>query len=101
MGAILDLARRSRFVSDLGKRRWCDGQAIEMRARRCGFFPEAFVSRGRRHDVYAVERCWTVSRLGLGGRVERHCLRVRCREGAFDLYQDVRHNTWHLLRQVA
>jgi hypothetical protein len=49
--------------------------------------------------VHAVERCWTVSRRG--GRVERHCFRVRCPEGTIEVYQDVRHNTWHLQRQVA
>ena len=51
--------------------------------------------------VYAVERCWTISRRGRGGRVEQHRFRVRCREGTFELYQDVRHNTWHMQRQVA
>ena len=54
-----------------------------------------------------MERCWTVSRRRWGDRVERHCFRVHCREdesakeGTFEVYQDVRHNTWHLLRQVA
>jgi hypothetical protein len=32
--------------------------------------------------------------------VERHCFRVRCLEGVFELYLDVQHNTWHLNRQV-
>jgi len=78
-----------------------------MRERRHGYFPKVFIWRGHRYDVYAVERCWTVSRRRWGGRVERHCFRVRCREdesakeGTFEVYQDVRHNTWHLLRQVA
>jgi hypothetical protein len=26
---------------------------------------------------------------------------VRCPEGTFEVYQDVRYNTWHLQRQVA
>jgi len=100
-----------------------------MRERRHGYFPKTFVWRGQRYDVYAVERCWTVSRPPLfpphwgGGKgVERHCFRVRCsfgevypeqgrgaqgrpfdsaqgrREGTFEVYQDVRHNTWHLQR---
>jgi len=59
-----------------------------------------FVHRGHRYEVYAVERCWTVSRRGRRDRIERHCFRVRCLEGTFELYQDVRHNTWHLQRQV-
>ena len=91
-----------------------------MRERRYGYFPKAFIWRGHRYDVYAVERCWTVSRRRRGGRVERHCFRVRCsfdsaqdgpfgsaqdrpfgsaqdrHEGTFEVYQDVRHNTWHL-----
>jgi hypothetical protein len=33
--------------------------------------------------------------------VDQHCFRVRCREGTFELYQNVRHNTWHIQRQVA
>lgn len=89
-----------------------------MRERRYGYFPQVFIWRGCRYDVYAVERCWTVSRRGRGGRVERHCFRVRCsfheptngaaldpvqdrREGTFEVYQDVRHNTWHLRQRVA
>ena len=87
-----------------------------MRERRHGYFPKAFIWRGQRYDVYAVERCWTVSRppffpLQWGGWKggERHCFRVRCsfgsaqdrHEGTFEVYQDVRHNTWHLQRQVA
>jgi hypothetical protein len=72
-----------------------------MRERRHGYFPKAFTWRGQRYDVSAVERCWTVSRQRWGGRVERHCFRVRCPEGTFEVYQDVRHNTWHLQQQVA
>ena len=69
-----------------------------MRERRHGYFPKAFVWRGHRYDVHAVERCWTIARRG--GRVDRHCFRVRCREGTFEVYQDARHNTWHLQRRV-
>ncbi len=76
-------------------------EPIEMRKRRHGYFPQQFVWRGRRYDVHAVERCWTVSRRSRGNRVERHCFRVRCAEGTFDLYQDARNNTWHMQRRVA
>jgi hypothetical protein len=72
-----------------------------MRSRRHGYFPKLFVWRGRRYHVDAVERCWTISRRGRDGRVERHCFRVRCPEGTFEVFQDVRHNTWHMQRQVA
>jgi len=65
------------------------------------------VAVSRRQDERRVQPCWTVSRRG--GRVVRHCFRVRCsfgsaqdrREGTFELYQNVRHNTWHIQRQVA
>jgi hypothetical protein len=42
-----------------------------------------------------------VSRRKKGNKVERHCFRVRCPEGTFEVYQDVRYNTWHLQKQVA
>jgi len=76
-------------------------EPIQMRSRRHGYFPQLFVWRGKRYHVDAVERCWTVSRRSRGGQVERHCFRVRCLEGTFEVYQDLRHNTWHLKRQVA
>jgi len=99
MSAIPDV-RRSRAKRSQKKRRQRSAEPIEMRERRHSYFPKSFIWRGHRYDVHAVERCWTVSRRGRGGRVERHCFRVRCREGTFEVYQDVRHNTWHLQRQV-
>ena len=68
-------------------------EPIEMRERRHNYFPKVFVWRGHRYNVHAVERCWTVSQRG--GTVNRHCFRVRCREGVFTVFQNVRHNTWH------
>ncbi len=100
MSTILDLRRGTRTKRDDHKRRR-GAEAIEVRERRHGYFPKSFVWRGRRYEVYAVERCWTVSRRNGGNGVERHCFRVRCPEGVFEVYQDVRHNTWHLQRQVA
>lgn len=97
-------AIRSRSRSVRGRqasRQRGDGEAIDMRSRRHGYFPELFVWRGRRYHVDAVERCWTVSRRKLSGRVERHCFRVRCRQGTFDLYQDLRYDTWHMQGKVA
>ena len=101
MSATLDVRRGSRARRG-GKRRRRGAEPIDMRERRHGYFPKAFFWRGCRYDVYAVERCWTVSRRG--GRVERHCFRVRCsfgpaqnrREGTFEVYQNVRHNTRHV-----
>jgi hypothetical protein len=66
-----------------------------MEAKRFGYFPQTFVWHGRRYEVHAVERCWTVSRRWVWD-VERHCFRVRCAEGTFELYQDAKRNTWHV-----
>ena len=102
MSATLDVRQGSRARRGGKRRRQRGAEPIDMRERRHGYFPKAFFWRGSRYDVYAVERCWTVSRRG--GRVERHCFRVRCsfgpaqnrREGTFEVYQNVRHNTWHV-----
>jgi hypothetical protein len=76
-------------------------EAIEMLERRFQYFPRAFRWRGRRYEVEAVEQCWTVSRRGWKRRVERHFFRVHCAEGLFELFQDLRANTWHLRRAKA
>ncbi|MBI3536762.1 MAG: hypothetical protein HY070_04265 [Chloroflexi bacterium] len=68
-------------------------ESVEMQEKRFGYFPKTFRWHGKRYDVQAVERCWTIAR-----RTPRLCFRVRCREGAFDLLQDVRANTWTLAR---
>jgi hypothetical protein len=99
MSATLSVGRGSRSRRGGKKRRGRGAEPIDMRARRHDYFPKTFVWRGHRYDVHAVERCWTVSRRG--GQVERHCFRVRCSEGTFEVYQDVGHNTWHLQRKVA
>jgi hypothetical protein len=101
MSAILDVRQGFRTKDGAKKRGRRGAEPIEMRERKHGYFPKSFVWRGHRYDVYAVERCWTVSRRSRSGRVDRHCFRVRCPEGIFEVYQDVRHNTWHVQRQVA
>jgi hypothetical protein len=73
-------------------------EAIEMRARKFGYFPRIFVWRGHEYQVEAVERCWTTGSRRNGGQMERHHFQVRCAEGNFNLYQDLRHNTWHIAR---
>ena len=98
MSVTLNILRGSRAKCDGKKRRRRGAEPIEMRERRHGYFPKTFVWRGHRYEVHAVERCWTVSRRGRDGRVDQHRFRVRCREGTFELYQDVRHNTWHVQR---
>ena len=101
MGTILSLGRRTRSKPRGRPTRRRGAEAIDMRSRRHGYFPKLFVWRGQRYHVDAVERCWTVSKRNRGNKVERHCFRVRCRQGTFEVYQDVRHNTWHLQKQVA
>ena len=101
MAVTRDVMRGSR-ANRAGKKRSRRGpEPIDMRARRHSYFPKTFVWRGSRYDVDAVERCWTVSRRGRGGRVEQHRFRVRCRQGTFELFQDVRHNLWYMQKQVA
>ena len=73
-------------------------EAIDMQAKRFGYFPRTFMWRGRRYDVHAVERCWTKATRQWGGRAQRHYFRVRCAEGSFELFQDITHNTWHMAR---
>jgi hypothetical protein len=73
-------------------------EAIEILRKRHRYFPSVFRWRGRRYFVQQVEECWTVSRQGWRGRVDRHFFRVSCNEGRFELYQDLRLNTWHLGR---
>lgn len=106
MSAILDAVVGYRSSQRSRMRQQKDGvEAIEMQERRHGYFPQVFVWRGMRYDVRAVERCWTVKQSGWRGDVEQHRFRVRCdygpahnrRAGAFEIYQDVQHNTWHIL----
>ena len=66
-------------------------EAVEMLERRFGYFPNRFRWRGKTYDVDGVERCWTSMR-----RNPRLCFRVRCREGVFELAQDVRLNKWEV-----
>jgi len=66
-------------------------QAVEVKEKRFGYFPHVFRWRGKHYDVQAVERCWTRTHAA-----PQLCFRVRCREGMFDLYQNVRDNTWQL-----
>lgn len=81
-------------------------EAIRMLKRRHGYFPQLFVWRDCRYHVHVVERCWTVSRLGLPGPVERYVFRVRARthsddgpsEETLEVYQDVKTSAWYVRR---
>jgi hypothetical protein len=67
-------------------------EAVEIQEKRFGYFPKAFRWRGKRYNVETVERCWNASR-----SAPHLCFRVRCSDGVFDLYQNVRDNTWRLV----
>ena len=71
-------------------------EPIDVRERRHGYIPQAFLWHGHCFRVHAVERCWTVLR-----RRQDHarlCFLLRCAEGTFEVQQDLGSNTWHLSR---
>jgi hypothetical protein len=75
-------------------------EAIEVIQKRFQYFPQIFRWRGGHYSVQEVERCWTASRTGWRRQATRHFFRLRCPEGTFELYQDLRANTWHLGRAM-
>jgi hypothetical protein len=91
-------------------------EKIFMDRKRFGYFPQRFIWRGRHYEVYAVERCWTVSRRRFRRESDRRCFRVCCvdaragmrsrssrpgaSEGTFDLFQDLGTGRWYLDRVV-
>lgn len=124
MSAALDATRRlkwgpseeNRRSRSCGRRRrtadvlsrWIGPERIEMLKRRHGYFPQTFLWRGRRYDISMVQRCWTITRRGLYGKVERHYFRVLARTAAergkrratFEIYQDLHDSTWYLERRA-
>ena len=66
-------------------------EAVEIQEKRFGYFPKRFRWRGQVYDVAAVEHCWTQMR-----GTPHLCFRVKCNEGLFELFQDVRANTWEV-----
>ncbi|MCC6191609.1 MAG: hypothetical protein IT318_21490 [Anaerolineales bacterium] len=73
-------------------------EPVAVPAKLNGFFPKAFVWRGQRHDVRAVEDCRTEVRRNWKGQAERHRFRVRTEAGVFELTQDLARDTWHVER---
>ena len=73
-------------------------EPIRLLARRHNYFPKRFLWRGQKYDIHAVERAWTESKRG--GKVTRYFFRVRCAEGTFDLYQDLKLNAWYMARRL-
>jgi hypothetical protein len=75
-------------------------EAVEILQKRFQYFPQVFCWRGGHYAAQSVEKCWSVCHRGWRRRVARHYFRLRCPEGRFELYQDVRANTWHLGRAM-
>lgn len=69
-------------------------EPVSMERKRYAFLPGTFLWRGRRYDVHAVERCWTMARGSGEKRVERRYFRVRCDDRVVELYHDLLGNTW-------
>jgi hypothetical protein len=78
------------------KARESGAQAILMKQKRFGYFPQVFVWHGRAHRVVECKEVRTVSRGGLFGRVARRYFGVRCASGTCELYHDLLNNTWHI-----
>lgn len=73
-----------------------NAEPIEMLEKRFSYFPRVFLWRGQRYEVQRVERCWTVSHRGWKRSVQQLRFRVRCGEETFEVYQDLKTNTWHI-----
>jgi hypothetical protein len=73
-------------------------EPIAVPSKQNGFFPKAFVWRGQRHTIRAVESCQTEVRRDWRGKVQRHRFRVRTAQASFELIQDVARDTWRLER---
>ena len=71
-------------------------EPIRLISRRHNYFPKRFMWRGQSYSVNNVVRAWTkMQRQGA-----LHFFRVRCKEGVFDICQDIRLNAWYMARQV-
>jgi len=68
-------------------------EPVQLVAKTHGYFPASFRWRGRRFDVVAIEKCWTVS-----GRAVRRLFSVRCQAGRFELQQSVDGDHWQVTR---
>jgi hypothetical protein len=71
-------------------------EPIALLEMRYNYQPRTFLWRGKTHAIYQVESRWAANGR-LWGPAVRHYRRVRCDDGRrYDIYQDVRVNTWHL-----
>jgi hypothetical protein len=64
-------------------------EQIQLIAKTHSYFPASFRWRGRRFDVIAVEKCWTVS-----SPTAQRLFRVRCQGGCFVLQHSVANGQW-------
>lgn len=71
-------------------------EPIVVSAKQHGFFPKAFVWRGQRHDICAVEDCHTEIKRSWRGPVQRHYFRVRTELAVYEIVQDLARDLWHL-----
>lgn len=74
------------------------GEPITVTSKQHSYFPKAFLWRGKRHTIQAVEACATTTRQHMFGAVQRHVFRVRTAEATYELSQDIRRDTWQLER---
>ena len=68
-------------------------EPVQLLAKTHGYFPASFRWRGRRFDVVAIEKVWTVAGLAV-----RRMFRVRCQAGRFVLQQTVEGDHWQVSR---
>ena len=66
--------------------------------RRFEYLPHTFCWRGKRYEIDEVERTWTVADQVWRRHVQRRFYNVRCREGVFEIFQDLKTGTWWLRR---
>lgn len=72
-------------------------EPISIVAKRNGYFPKAFVWRGKRYNVRRVEKCWTITGRDLLGRARQHRFRVWTTDGSvYEMCQDLRTDEWFL-----
>jgi hypothetical protein len=73
-------------------------EPVGLAERRYGLFPSAFIWRGRRFPVEAIEECrFQKAHRLLPGRKELHIL-VLTPAGHFELIQNVGQDAWRILR---
>ena len=83
-------------MAALNRRTQALHEPIAVASKQNGFFPKAFVWRGQRHDVSAIESCRTEVRRDWRGKAQRHRFRVRTATALFELIQDLARDTWHI-----